>query len=151
MQLTNVTLVTADSEDGQAGHVQDGPAPVIDDAAREEAHPSRGGSAGSPSSAAAVTSSGKTAESDLTSVCALTAPASPVSIKAPLQPSPPPHWSCQDHHVLIRQQQQHHHYLSSHHHHHHHHHHGFLHHHYHISIMACKLLSVSQSHGILNA
>ena len=84
MQLTIASLVTAGSEDSQAGHVQDSPASVSDDAAREEAHPSRSGIAGSPSSAAAVTSSGRTVVSDLTNVCvcvrALTAPASPVSI-----------------------------------------------------------------------
>jgi len=53
--------LSADSEDGQAGHVQDGPASVNHDAAREEAHASRGESAGNPSSTAAVSSSGRTA------------------------------------------------------------------------------------------
>ena len=93
LQLTNVTLnqacLSADSEDSQAEHVQDGPASVTHGAAREEAHPSRGGSAGNPSSAAAGSSSGRTTVSDLTSVCVcvcvyggggLTAPASPFSI-----------------------------------------------------------------------
>ncbi len=70
LQLTNVLLVTADSEDGQAGHVQDGPASVSDDAAREEADPSSGASTQNPSPAAAVTSSGRIAVSDLTSVFA---------------------------------------------------------------------------------
>jgi len=68
LQLTNVPLVTADSEDGQAGNVQDGSAPVMDDAAREEAHPSSSASAANPGSTAAVTNSGKTAVCDLTSV-----------------------------------------------------------------------------------
>lgn len=36
LHLTNVLLVTADSVDGQAGHVQDGPASVMDDAAKKE-------------------------------------------------------------------------------------------------------------------
>jgi len=83
LQLTIVSLGTAGSEDSQAGHVQDGPASVSDDAG-EEAHPSRNGIAENASSAAAVTSSGRTVVSDLTNVCvcvrALTAPASPVSI-----------------------------------------------------------------------
>ncbi len=74
----------ADSYSSQAGHVQDGPAPVMDDAAREEADPSRGGSAENASPAAAVTSSGKTSVSDLTCVCvrALTAPAPLISNQA---------------------------------------------------------------------
>ena len=68
LRLTGACL-SADSEDGQAGHVQNGPASVSHDAARE-AHPSRGGSAGNPSSTAAGSSSGKTAVSYLTNVCA---------------------------------------------------------------------------------
>ena len=80
LHLRNVLLITADSEDGQAGHVQDGSASVSDDAAREEAHPSRGGSAANPSSAAAGSRSGKTAVSDLTSVCVCDCAASPASI-----------------------------------------------------------------------
>jgi len=147
LQLKNFTLVTTASEDGQAGHVQDGPAPVMDDAAREEAHPSRGASAANSSSAAAVTSSGKTTVSDQTSVFALTAPASPMSIEALLQPSSPPYWLCREHHVLSKHYHQHH-YLSNHHHHHHHQ--GFFHHHHHISTMACLFMSVSQSCGILS-
>ena len=74
------TSLSADSEDGQAGHVQDSPAAVINDAAREEAHPSRSESARNPSSTAAISNSGRTAVADLTSVCALTVPVSPVSI-----------------------------------------------------------------------
>ena len=70
MQLRNVLLVTADSEDSQAGHIQGGPASVSDDAAREEADPSSGASTQNPSPAAAVTSSGRIAVSDLTSVFA---------------------------------------------------------------------------------
>ena len=89
MQITNVPHVTADSEDGQAGHVQEGPAPVVHDGAREEGDPSRSGSAANLSSTAAVTSSGNNPVSDLTSVFALTASASPVSIQALLQPSSP--------------------------------------------------------------
>ena len=143
MQLTNFTLVTTASEDGQAGHVQDGPAPVMDDAAREEAHPSRGASTQNPSATAAVTSSGKTTVSDQTSVFASTAPASPLSIEALLQPSSPPYWLCQDHHVLSRRYH-HHHYLSNHHHQ------GFLRHHHHISTMACLFMFVSQFCGTLN-
>ncbi|DBA84279.1 TPA: hypothetical protein ACH3X2_006336 [Trebouxia sp. C0005] len=59
---TSRTLIadslSEDSEDCQAGHVQDSLASSMDVAARVEAQPSRGGSAGNPSSAAAVTSSG---------------------------------------------------------------------------------------------
>ena len=56
----------------------------MDDAAREEADPSRGESAENASPAAAVTSSGKTSVSDLTCVCvrALTAPAPLISNQA---------------------------------------------------------------------
>ncbi len=73
LRLTNlVTLnqacLSADFEDSQAGHVQDGPASVMEDAAREEAHPIRVGSAERPSSTAAGSSSGNTGISDL-SVC----------------------------------------------------------------------------------
>ena len=68
LQLTIVSLGTAGSEDSQARHVQDGPASVSDDAG-EEAHPSRNGIAENASSAAAITSSGRTVVSDLTNVC----------------------------------------------------------------------------------
>ncbi len=107
LQLTHVPLVTADSEDSQAGHVQDGPASVSDDAAREEADPSRGASTENPSPAAAVTSSGRIAVSDLTSVCAsmfnvylstataittttLNVPGSPCLDQKSAAPPPPP-------------------------------------------------------------
>ena len=88
LQLTNlVTLnqacLSADFEGSQAGHIQEGPASVMDDAAREDAHPSRGGSAQNPSSTAAGTSGGRTTVSDPTRVCvcvcALTAPTPPIS------------------------------------------------------------------------
>ena len=49
---------------------QKGPAPVIDDAAGEEADPRRGGIAGTPSSDAAGSSSGKTIPGSLTICCA---------------------------------------------------------------------------------
>jgi len=45
---------------------QEGPAPVTDDAAGEEADPRRGGTAGTPSSDAAGSSSGKTTPDSLT-------------------------------------------------------------------------------------
>ena len=51
--------MSADSEDGQAGHVQDGPASVTHGAAREEAHPSRAESARNPSPAVADSTLGK--------------------------------------------------------------------------------------------
>lgn len=141
MQLANFTLVTTASEDGQAGHVQAGHAPVMDDAARQEVHPSRGASTENPRSTAAVTSSGTTTVSDQTNVLALTAPASPLSIEALLQPLSPPYWLCQDHRVLSRRYH-HHQYLSNHHHQ------GFLHHHHHIPTMACLFMFVSQFCGI---